>query len=142
MRTYYRGPDAVVTELRFVRHQPDARFFLIDDLDNIRLLRTGAGGPSGSEVAVALGLLSASAATWYSFGPMAGAPVTAVAAVLAITTLRLRHRREWQIRATYHGHEVKLYACTDSQTFNQVARGLRRSIEGRTTRHRYGLTAG
>jgi len=41
-RTYYRGPDAVVTDRLFVWHTTPAKGFAIQDLRNVGLVRTGA----------------------------------------------------------------------------------------------------
>ena len=51
MRTYYRGPDAVITDTHFVWQSPTVRIFAIDDLRDVRLVRVVAGGPSVVAVA-------------------------------------------------------------------------------------------
>ena len=57
MRTYYRGPDAVITDTHFVWQSPSVQIFAIDDLYDVRLERTVAAGPSGVEFSLGLGLL-------------------------------------------------------------------------------------
>jgi hypothetical protein len=59
MRSYYRGPDAVVTDTHFVWQSPTVRIFAIDDLENARLVHAGfacgnvAAGPGESGPATA-----------------------------------------------------------------------------------------
>jgi hypothetical protein len=55
----------------------------------------------------------------------------AVAVILA--TLRRRNVRQWELRATYRGRDVTLYASLEIRTFNQVTRALRRSVESAST---------
>lgn len=85
-RTYYRGPDAVVTDRLFVWHTAPTKSFIVQDLQNVGL------------------------------------------ALFATAFWRMRPRR-WELRATYQGHEVILYASCDTRVFNQVARALRRAVE-------------
>jgi uncharacterized protein DUF6232 len=141
MRTFYQGPDAVVTETHFVWHQPAAKIFNIEDLENIRLVDASSGPLSIAQFAAGVGLLTTGVAAWIALGPMAGAPVIVVAVVLAIAGRRLRGRPAWQIRATYRSREVTVYSATDPRIFNQVTRALRRTIERRGTRQAHDARA-
>jgi hypothetical protein len=143
MRTYYRGPDAVVTDTHFVWQSPSVKIFAIEDLSDVRLERTVAGGPSGVEFALGLGLLTLGVVAGLKFGMMAAAPL--VVAVVAVALLALRRRaggHAWEIRAHYRTQEVTIYTSPDPRIFNQVTRALRRTIERRTVRQSYGLAAG
>jgi hypothetical protein len=142
MRTYYRGPDAVITDTHFVWQSPSVRIFAIDDLDDVRLERTVARGPSGVEFALGLGLLILAVAAGLKFGVVAATPlVTALVAVVLIA-LRRRGGHAWEIRARYRTQDVTIYTSPDPRIFNQVTRALRRTIERRALRQSYGLAAG
>ena len=142
MRTYYRGPDAVITDTHFVWQSPSVRIFAIDDLDDVHLERTTAGGSSGVEFALGLGLIVLAVAAGLKFGPFAAAPMIAAAAVVALFAMRRRGGHAWEIRARYRTQEVTIYTSPDPRIFNQVTRALRRTIERRSIRHSYGLAAG
>jgi uncharacterized protein DUF6232 len=142
MRTFYRGPDAVITDTHFVRQHPTVRIFAIADLEDVRLVRSVAGGPSGVAVALGFGLLGVAAVTWLKFGASAATPLIVAAVVLAFVGMRRSGGRAAEIRARYRTREVTLYVSGDSRTFNQVARALRRTIERSRQRQAYGLAAG
>ena len=59
---------------------------------------------------------------------MKAAPFPQLQAFLAVARLRMRPQR-WELRATYGGARVLLYASSDVRVFNQVARALRRTVE-------------
>jgi hypothetical protein len=143
MRTYYRGPDAVITDTHFVWQSPTVQIFAIDDLDDVRLERTVAGGPSGVEFALGLGLLILTVVAGLRFGLMAAAPLAVALVAVAVVALR-RHGggHAWEIRARYRTQDVTVYTSRDPRIFNQVTRALRRTIERRALRRSYGLVAG
>jgi hypothetical protein len=143
MRTYYRGPDAVITDTHFVWQSPTVQIFAIDDLDDVRLERTVAGGPSGVEFALGLGLLILTVVAGLKFGLMAAAPLAVALVAVAVVALR-RHDggHAWEIRARYRTQDVTVYTSRDPRIFNQVTRALRRTIERRALRRSYGLVAG
>jgi hypothetical protein len=130
MRTYYRGPDALVTSTVFAG-RATATPYAIRELRQVRITRTEHR--QASAVPVAAGLLAIAAAAW----PLGKAsPLYALALVaLAVPALvagvvlwRLRPQR-WELRATCRGVDVTLYSSTDERVFNQVTRALRRAIE-------------
>jgi hypothetical protein len=131
-RTYYRGPDAVVTDRLFVWHTTPAKGFVVRDLRNVGLVRSEADRLRPHTAHVAGGALILVAATWSVFDTPAayatGVLAVALPAAFATATRRLRPQR-WEMRATYRGYEVVLYASSDVRVFNQVARALRRSVE-------------
>jgi hypothetical protein len=141
MRTFYRGPDAVVTDTHFVWQTPTVRIFAIADLDDVRLERTSSGGPSGVVVALGFGLFAVAVVTGLKFGVAAAVPLALAVIVLAVASLRHGRAHAWEIRARYRAQEVTLYTSPDPRVFNQVTRALRRSIE-RRQRPAYGLAAG
>ncbi|MFI5894316.1 DUF6232 family protein [Actinoplanes sp. NPDC051513] len=143
MRTYYRGPDAVITDTHFVWQSPAVKIFAIDDLDDVRLERTVAGGPSGVELALGFGLLILAVVAGLKFGALAATPL--VVAIVAVALFALRRRgagHAWEIRARYRAEDVTVYTSPDPRIFNQVTRALRRTIERRAHRQSYGLVAG
>ena len=142
MRTYYRGPDAVITDTHFVWQSPAVQIFAIDDLDNVRLERTVPSGPSGVEFSLGFGLFILAVAAGLKFGPAAAAPMVAVLVLVVLVALRRRGRHAWEIRARYRAQDVTIYTSADPRIFNQVTRALRRTIERRAHRLSYGLAAG
>lgn len=132
MRTYYRGPDAVVTSDVFVWRTTPARVFAIRDLSEVVIARGDAGRYGPSSTHVAGGSLVLVAATW----PMWNTPGLKVIGVLAlalpgfVAAARWRLRpRCWELHATYRGVPTLIYLSVETRVFNQVSRGLRRSIE-------------
>ena len=142
MRTYYRGPDAVVTDTHFAWRGAVVKIFEIADLDDVRLERRVPAGPSAMEFVIGLGLLSAALVAGLRFGPPAAAPLVAMLIVLALVALRRRAGHAWEIRARYRSQDVTLYTARDPRVFNQVTRALRRTIERRGLRRSFGLAAG
>ena len=141
MRTFYRGPDAVVTDTHFVRQTPTVRIFAIADLNDVRLERIVSRGPSGLALALGFGLFAVAVITGLKFGIAAVVPLVVVAIVVALAGLRRSRARAWEIRARYRAQEVTLYTSRDPRVFNQVTRALRRTIE-RRQRTAYDLAAG
>ena len=142
MRTYYRGPDAVITDTHFVWQSPSVQIFAIDDLDDVRLERTVAAGPSGVEFSLGLGLLILAIAAGLKFGVLAALPLVAALVAVVLIALRRRGGHAWEIRARYRAQDVTIYTSPDPRIFNQVTRALRRTIERRGLRQSYGLAAG
>jgi hypothetical protein len=140
MRTYYRGPDAVVTDTHFVWKDAVVRIFAIDDLADVRLERRAPGGRSGLELVLVLALLATAVLAGWRFGLLVAAPPV-VAAALVLIVLRRRGRPAWEIRARYRAREVTLYTSRDPRIFNQVTRALRRTIERRGVRRAHGLVS-
>ena len=131
-RTYYRGPDALVTDRLFVWHTTPAKGFAVRDLRNVGLVRGDADPLRPYTLHVAAAALVLVAATW----TMLDTPAAYVLGFLAVavpggfTAASMRSRpRRWELRANYRGLEVVLYASSDVRVFNQVARALRRAVE-------------
>ncbi len=129
-RTYYRGPDAVVTSELFVWRTQPPKIFAIRELRNVGIARCSAesGRPhtthaaAGSVLAVAL---------W----PIPNTPALVAVGLLVIAlpgviaAYRRLRPRLWELQGIYRDEEVILYASTDARVFNQVARALRRAME-------------
>jgi len=109
MRTYYRGPDAVVTDTHFVWQDSIVRIFAIDDLADVRLERRAPARRAGMELVLVLALLATAVFAGLRFGLLVAAPPV-VAAVLVLIFLRRPGRHAWEIRARYRAREVTLYA--------------------------------
>jgi Family of unknown function (DUF6232) len=131
-RTYYSGPDAVVTDRLFVWRTTPAKGFAVRELRNVGLVRGDTDRLRPYTIHVAAGVLVLLAATWTMLDTPAayvlGFLAVAVPGGFAAGTLRSRPRR-WELRANYRGLEVVLYASSDVRVFNQVARALRRAVE-------------
>lgn len=130
MRTYYLGPDAVVTSTVFA-DRSTGKPFAIRDLRKAHIARTHQSQPA--LVFAVAGLVVMAAAAWpltkasplYGWALLAlGVP--SLAAVAALWRLR---PQTWELWATYRGADVLLYSSTDERVFNQVSRALRRAIE-------------
>jgi hypothetical protein len=130
-RTYYRGPDAVVTSELFVWRTSPAKIFAIRELGGVGIARCDAesGRPHTSHAAA--GSILAVAAWPLPDTPAllaVGLLAVALPGVAAATYWRLRPRL-WELHGTYRNVRVILYASTDTRVFNQVARALRRAME-------------
>ena len=146
MRTYYRGPDALVTQERFVWRTSSPRIFVVRGLQHAVLVRCNVPDRRPSPaLLVALMMTVLATVSWMLVSPTVGAVLGFLAVLTAVATLATQPRRtvyEWQVRATYQGAHVTVYASVDQRVFNQVARALRRAIEdGRPSRANHGLAA-
>ena len=133
MRTYYRGPDALVTDEQFVWHTETPRVFFVRDLHDVVVVRR-IRSDRGPDVAMVVAAVFATLAviTWLVVGLVVGASVGFVAvtvASVAVATRRHRPTHFWQLRATYRGAEVVVFEAVEERVFNQVKRALRRSLE-------------
>jgi hypothetical protein len=131
-RTYYRGPDAVVTDKLLIWRTTPAKEFAVRDLRNIGLVQADVDHLRPYTAHITAGALVLVIATWTMLDRPAayivGALAVALPAVFAVAAWRTRPRR-WELRAIHRGHEVVLYASSDARVFNQVARALRRAVE-------------
>jgi hypothetical protein len=133
LRTYYDGPDALVTENHFIWRTDPLRAFIIGDLRDVRLVQRDVGSP---RTITALAAVAAAALIvapgWLFIHTMGGRLVLAAAAAAAVilATLGRRSVHQWELRAAYQSREVVLYTTLEIRTFNQVTRALRRAIEG------------
>jgi len=89
-RTYYRGPDAVVTDKLFVWRTTPTKGFVVRDLRNVQLIRSKDGlGPYAAPIAG--GALVLAAAFWTMLGSPAvyalGALAVAAPAGVAVAEL-------------------------------------------------------
>lgn len=132
MRTFYDGPDALVTENHFIWRTDPLRAFIIGDLRDVRLVQRDVGS---RRVIVTAATIAAAALIvapgWLVLHTTVDRLVLLGAAVVAVTlaTLGRRSVHQWELRATYQTREVVLYTTLELRTFNQVTRALRRSLE-------------
>jgi hypothetical protein len=132
LRTYYDGPDALVTENHLIWRTDPLRAFMIRDLRDVRLVQRDVGSP---RVIIALAAVAAVALIvapgWLFVHTMGGRLVLIGAALAAVTlaTLSRRSVHQWELRAAYQSREVVLYTTLEIRTFNQVTRALRRAVE-------------
>lgn len=144
MRTYYQGPDAIVTDEHFIWRSSANRLFAVEELRNVGLVRGGtADFRPIAALAVAASLAIATAAAWQAFGAAVGYSMAALAVTVTALVLASAHQRAariWHLQATYRGVETTVYSSADVRVFNQVTRALRRSIEdSRQVRPSYGM---
>jgi uncharacterized protein DUF6232 len=128
VRTYYRGPDAAVTDELLIWQAGATRSFVVAELHDLGLVRQ-----QGTRLwhVVAGGLLAAGGGVWIQLELPARWPVGIAALVVALTVALWPPRiRGWTLHGRYRGaQQVELYSSTDLRVFNQVTRALRRSIE-------------
>jgi hypothetical protein len=132
MRTYYRGPDAVVTSELFVWRTAPPKVFVIRELKQVGIVCVVVDRARPTSARVAAGPAVLTMSVW----PVVDTPLLIITVVLAVALpaaaavayWRMRPRR-WEMHAHYRGTEVLLYASTDARVFNQVARALRRARE-------------
>lgn len=141
-RTYYHGPDAMVTDDLFVWNTVSAQHsFSVRDLRNVGLVQAPARMRPFAP-ALAVGVLFAAGAGW-SLMP---SPTWYVAGFLAVSVPAVmacwRRPPHWELHAQYRNQAVVLYSSRDARVFNQVSRALRRAMEDtRGTTWGYGLAA-
>lgn len=128
MRTYYRGPDAAVTDELFVWQAGATRVFVVDELRDVGLVRQTAGRLGRAVAGI---LLAVSGAVWVQL-ELPGhwyAGIGALAAALLIAGWP-PPVRAWRLTASYRGAtDVTLYSTADTRVFHQVSRALRRAVE-------------
>jgi hypothetical protein len=138
MRTYYRGPEVLITDkILAVAAAPVLRTFEIDELYDVVVVRGDLDPARVITAHVAGGALVVVVACWRLLDSPA-ACLVALAFVVAASVIsgacwRL-NPRSYELRATYLGYDVQLYCSTDLRTFGQVKRGLMRALEGRRQR--------
>jgi hypothetical protein len=132
MRTYYRGPDVLITHEVFVRRTAPEQTFPIRDLHHVVMIRGELDHAWPAPAHVAGGAAILVMAGW----PLLDNPAAYAVAVVLVAVpgaAGIAHRRmrprTWQLRARYDGREVVLFASADTRTFNQVGRALQRAIE-------------
>ena len=131
-RTYYRGPDAVVTSELFVWRTTPAKIFAIRHLRNVGIARCDADAGRPHTAHAAGGGLVLAVAPWPALGSTTTIALSALAVALstiAAVTYWRRRPRLWELHGTYRDAGVILYASTNPRVFNQVARALRRALE-------------
>ncbi|BEL10274.1 hypothetical protein Q0Z83_084650 [Actinoplanes sichuanensis] len=141
-RIYYRGPDALVSDDRFVWHPTTTPLiFTIPDLRNVGLVQAPARvrpyAPAIAAVAIAM-----AAAGWILLPDPAVYVLVFLALAIPGVAMMWREPGRWELHAQYRGTAVVLYSSADPRVFNQVSRALRRAMEDRRrTSWGYGLAA-
>jgi hypothetical protein len=128
VRTYYRGPDAAVTDELFIWVAGTPKAFAVADLRHVSLRRE-VRSRFGRVVAGVL--LAVAGASWVQLGLPAKwyVGIGALAVALAVAG-RPPPTLLWALTAAYRGDEqVTLYTSADVRVFNQVSRALRRAME-------------
>lgn len=131
MRTYYRGPDAYVTDEQFVWLLHPSRVFAIRDLHDVVIVQRPTG-PARTNVPLLIGGPAALAVAGWSLlgaGAIAVAIAVAVVALAATAVARQLRPARRELRASYRGVDVVLFASAETTTFGKVTRGLRRALE-------------
>ena len=128
VRTYYRGPDAAVTDELFIWQSGATKAFVVAELHDVGLVRQEA---SRLRRLVAALLLAVAAGAWVQL-ELLGKWYVGVGALVAAVAVAgwPSHTRSWMLTADYRGEpEVMLYSSADARVFNQVSRALRRAME-------------
>ena len=132
-RTYYRGPDAVVTDELFIWNGTPLRSFAVRELRHVGVVRSGSKPADPTVVLTAAAIVVALVgAGWTLLDPPTayaiGLLVVTVPLAFAVPSM-VRRTRGWELHATYRGSDVVLYSCVDERQFGQVSRALRRAME-------------
>jgi len=128
VRTYYRGPDAAVTDELFIWQSGSTKAFVVAELRGVSMERREHSRLGRLVAAV---LLAVAGATWVQLELPARWYVGIGALVVALVVAGWPpHTRLWALTAAYRGDdEVTLYTSGDPRVFNQVSRALRRAME-------------
>jgi hypothetical protein len=128
VRTYYRGPDAAVTDEVFMWQTGPVRTFVLAELRNVGRVQQEA---SRVGRIIAGLLLAVVGGVWVQLALPGRWYVGAGALVVALMIVGWpSHSRRWMLKAAYRGVDnVILYSSTDPRVFNQVARALGRAME-------------
>jgi len=133
MSVFYRSPRVLITDDVFEVAYTARRRYAIRDLHDVHIVRREPQTRSAERVlglsALVAGLLVV---------PVVGrvsALLSALCLVVLLVTVVLNIRRRapitWQLAATYRGHPAILLDSDDRHEFEQVCRGLLRSLEHR-----------
>ena len=141
-RIYYRGPDALVSDDRFVWHPTTAPVvFAVPDLRNVGLVQAPARVRTFAPVAVAV-IVAMAAAGWILLPDPAIYVLVFLGLAILGVAVAWREPGRWELHAQYRGTAVVLYSSSNPRIFNQVSRALRRAMEDRRrTSWGYGLAA-
>ena len=141
-RIYYRGPDALVSDDRFVWHPTTAPVvFAVPDLRNVGLVQAPARVRPFAPVAVAV-IVAMAAAGWILLPDPAIYVLVFLGLAILGVAMAWREPGRWELHAQYRGTAVVLYSSSNPRIFNQVSRALRRAMEDRRrTSWGYGLAA-
>jgi hypothetical protein len=128
VRTYYRGPDAAVTDELFIWQAGSTRSFVVAELRRVSMERQEHSRLGRVVVAV---LLAVAGAGWVQLELPARWYVGIGALVVGLAVAGWPpHTRLWALKAAYRGDdEVTLYTSGDPRVFHQVSRALRRAME-------------
>ncbi len=131
MSVFYQGRRAFITHEVFETTSLTRHTYPIKDLADVRIVRTE---PERSATDRVMGLSATGAALLVIpvVGPvsriLAGFAVL-VLAVSAIASLGRRPVTRWDLVARHRGQATTLFSSADRTEFDQVCRGLRRSLE-------------
>lgn len=141
-RIYYRGPDALVSEDRFVWHPTSTpTVFAIPELRNVGLVQAPARVRPYAPAFIVV-TLAAAAAGWILLPDPAIYVLVFLGLAIPGVAMAWREPGRWELHAQYRGTAVVLYSSADPRIFNQVSRALRRAMEDRRrTSWGYGLAA-
>jgi hypothetical protein len=128
VRTYYRGPDAAVTDDLFIWQSGPTRAFVVAELRGVSMERRERSRLGRVVAAV---LLAVAGAGWVQLELPARWYVGIGALVVALVVAGWPpHTRVWALTAAYRGDDqVTLYSSADPRVFHQVSRALRRAME-------------
>jgi hypothetical protein len=128
VRTYYRGPDAAVTDELFIWQAGATKAFVVAELRQVSMERL-----DHSRIGRVVGavLLAVAGAGWVQLELPARWYVGIGALVVALAVAGWPpHTLRWSLTAAYRDEElVTLYTSADPRVFNQVSRALRRAME-------------
>ena len=137
MRTYYRGPDAVITDHEFIWTTHPGRAYSVGQLHDAGIVCDSRPG-APMTILLTGGLLGGAAIYAAMFlGPVGLATAAGLILLLTLAVAALaglRPHRTRHLQAQYLGRTTLIYSSSDTRVFNQVARALQRTIEDSSRR--------
>ena len=132
MPVFYRGPRAVVTDQRIVVAHESRRVYRIAELSAIHIVRTRPDPGTRWYRMMGVSAMVAALVMVPIADPLpTGLVIASLGCLAAYVTVCLRGRPRpcWQLMACYRGELTVLFESSDEREFDQVARGLVRSLE-------------
>ncbi|BBH70680.1 hypothetical protein ACTI_73650 [Actinoplanes sp. OR16] len=130
-RTFFRGPQAVVTgDVVGIRQGEGFTRFRMDELADVHIVRFEKRRQLWLWSNVLFVGLIVTAIGWLAERYIL-AVVGAAALLFAGFMLPRSSRREWSLNATYRSSRVELLRSADQREFEQVCRALQRAMEYR-----------
>ena len=130
MPVFYRGPRAFITHQRIEVPHEGRRCFRIAELSGVHIVRVDQEYGVDRNRAMGVSALVAALVTLPLALPPAVLTVVVLGGLVVYAAVCLRTRSScWRLVASYQGEVTILFESPDEREFDQVCRGLLRSLE-------------